>query len=97
MKKDTIFPNKEIFAVCKEEIRGAFESCFMKGHYYKGMMCQNGTKKPYFIYIITDDNGYDFSFFANSEEASRGKFLELFGIVTKEEFDKQQIFNRFFS
>jgi hypothetical protein len=40
MKNDTILPNKEIFAVCKEDIRGAFESFFMAGCYYKGKRCQ---------------------------------------------------------
>lgn len=95
MKNDTILPNKEIFAVCKEDIRGAFESYFMAGSYYKGKMCQMDINKPYFIYVITDDNHYDFTFFAGSEEASRAKFLTLFSIVTMEEFDKYKTLKRF--
>ncbi len=95
MKKEVILPNREIFAICKEDIKGAFESYFMKGSYYKGLMCQMDTSTPYHIYVITDDNGYDFSLFANSEEASRSKFLKLFKIVAKKDFDKQTIFKRF--
>ncbi len=95
MKKDVILPNREIFAICKEDIKGAFESYFMKESYYKGFMCLIDKSTPYFIYVITDDNGYDFSFFANSEEASRGKVLKLFKIVPKEEFDKYMTFKRF--
>jgi len=95
MKKDTMFPNQAIFAVCKEDIRGAFESYFMTGSYYKGLMCQMDANKQYFIYVITDDNGYDFSFIANSEKESKKKFLKLFKLVSKEEYDKYKTFQRF--
>lgn len=95
MKKDAAFPNETIYAVCIEDIKGVFESHFLTGNYYKGLKCQMDNNKPYFIYVITDDNGFDFSFFAYSEEASRKKFSNLFRIVSKEEFDKHKIFSRF--
>lgn len=95
MKKDAVFPNKTIYAVCKEDIKGAFESHFMAGNYYKGLKCQMDINKPYFIYVITDDNGFDFSFFASSEEASLNKFSNLFKVVTMEDYNKHKTYCRF--
>ncbi|MEI8045853.1 MAG: hypothetical protein WCI92_00635 [Bacteroidota bacterium] len=87
--------NQEIYAVCKKDVEGVFTPSFKEGFSYKGALIKLGNETSNFIYVIFDDNGYSFSFYANSESESMRNFIKLFIPISKKEYEKNKILERF--